>query len=92
MPINELKIDKSFIEDLLHDKNDSQIVSAIISIAKALELKVVAEGVEREEEVKVLKDLQCDKIQGYFYSKPLEIDNFIKLLEQYNTHNGNQQL
>jgi diguanylate cyclase (GGDEF)-like protein/PAS domain S-box-containing protein len=83
LPIDELKIDKSFIQDILIDKNDTQIVSAIISIAKALELKIVAEGVEHKEEVELLRELGCDKIQGYYFSKPLKKDDFLNYIDNF---------
>jgi diguanylate cyclase (GGDEF)-like protein/PAS domain S-box-containing protein len=84
LPIDELKIDKSFIQDILKDKNNAQIVSAIISIAKSLELNVVAEGVEEYKEVEILSKLECDKIQGFYYSKPLDKDNFNSFIQNFN--------
>jgi diguanylate cyclase (GGDEF)-like protein/PAS domain S-box-containing protein len=70
-PVNKLKIDRSFIRDLSIDSDDAAITSAIISMAKGLSLKVIAEGVETEEQMAFLRDHQCDEIQGYFFSKPI---------------------
>ncbi|WP_229833508.1 bifunctional diguanylate cyclase/phosphodiesterase [Alishewanella longhuensis] len=69
--LSKLKIDQSFIRDLLTDADDKAIVSAIISMAKSLELTTIAEGVETLEQQQMLHQLGCDDIQGYFYSKPL---------------------
>ncbi|MBF0383982.1 MAG: EAL domain-containing protein [Magnetococcales bacterium] len=79
-PIDTLKIDQSFIRDLSIDSDESQIVSAIISMAHRLKLKVVAEGVETREQLKFLEKEGCDTIQGYYYSKPLPMGDFTLLL------------
>jgi len=70
-PINTLKIDRSFISEMTKVKGDVVLVSAIISMAKALGISVVAEGVEIKKEVDILVSLDCDYIQGYYFSKPL---------------------
>jgi len=70
-PIDTLKIDRSFITEMANVAGDVVLVSAIISMAKALDISVVAEGVEHKEEVDILTKLNCDYIQGYYYSKPL---------------------
>ena len=80
LPINELKIDKSFISDLNRDKDGKAIVSAIIAMAHQLNLKVVAEGVETKEELDYLKQQKTDIIQGYYFSKPLMPNELMKLL------------
>ena len=77
---DKLKIDKSFIDNLQTDKEDQVIVSATISMAKKLGLKVIAEGVERQEQVDILKKFGCDIIQGFLYSKPLVKEDIEKLL------------
>ncbi len=74
MPIDALKIDKSFVDDILTDSDDAEIVIAIIRLAHALNLRVVAEGVETVEQVVFLKDQGCDEIQGYVVAKPLPPD------------------
>ena len=71
MPIDALKIDKSFVNDVLTDSDDAEIVNATIRLAHALKLRVVAEGVETFEQVAFLKQNGCDEIQGYVVSKPL---------------------
>lgn len=71
LPISSLKIDRAFIMDLPGNANNMTIVSAMISLAHALKLKVVAEGVETEEQVNILRLLKCDEMQGYVFSKPL---------------------
>ncbi|MHB1214676.1 MAG: putative bifunctional diguanylate cyclase/phosphodiesterase [Thiobacillus sp.] len=71
MPIDALKIDKSFVKDVLTDEDDAEIANAIIRLAHALKLRVVAEGVETLEQVAFLKQNGCDEIQGYLVSKPL---------------------
>ena len=70
MPVDTLKIDRAFIRDLDGGKENSAIVEAILSVAKTVGLNVVAEGIEEEEQLQVLKDLGCEKGQGYYFSKP----------------------
>ncbi|WP_324780687.1 putative bifunctional diguanylate cyclase/phosphodiesterase [Thiobacillus sedimenti] len=74
MPIDALKIDKSFVNDVLRDGDDAEIVNAIIRLAHALNLRVVAEGVETQEQAAFLKQGGCDEIQGYVIAKPLPPD------------------
>jgi diguanylate cyclase (GGDEF)-like protein len=71
MPVDALKIDRSFVKDVLTDSDDAEIANAIIRLAHALKLRVVAEGVETLEQVAFLKQNGCDEIQGYVISKPL---------------------
>lgn len=71
LPIDILKIDQSFVRDLDKDLGDHAIVTAIVNMARALALRVVAEGVETQEQLDILQQLGCDEHQGYFYSKPL---------------------
>jgi len=80
LPINELKIDKSFISDLSSGKDGEAIVSAIIAMAHQLGLQVVAEGVETGAELDFLKQTNADIIQGYYFSRPLAKDEFIDFL------------
>ncbi|MBT1072212.1 EAL domain-containing protein [Pelotalea chapellei] len=70
-PINSIKIDKSFVCDLREGSNTSPIIHAIIGIAKGFRLDLVVEGVETLYQMKILHDLGCDEMQGYFFSKPL---------------------
>jgi len=71
LPIDKLKIDKSFVDDLPEDEDSMSITKAIISLSKNLNLKVIAEGVETSEQKEFLVENGCDNIQGYYYSKPL---------------------
>jgi diguanylate cyclase (GGDEF)-like protein/PAS domain S-box-containing protein len=73
-PVSKLKIDRSFIRDVAVNPDDAAITTAIISMAKSLNLKVIAEGVEDEAQMSFLRAHQCDEIQGYYFSKPLAVD------------------
>lgn len=77
-PINKLKISQLFVKGVMTDRNDQIIVTSIIALAKSLKLKVVAEGVENEEQLSFLKQRQCDEIQGYLFCKPLPAEVFCK--------------
>ena len=81
-PLKSLKIDKSFILDIPHNKDDMMITSAIISMAKNLGLNVIAEGVESKEHIHFLTEHQCDLMQGYYFSPPVPVNEFNKLLEK----------
>ena len=78
-PLDELKIDRSFVIGLAKDETDASIVRAIIALAHSLEFRVVAEGVETEEQLAALRRLGCDVFQGYFFSRPLPAEEFEKL-------------
>jgi diguanylate cyclase (GGDEF)-like protein/PAS domain S-box-containing protein len=82
LPITSLKIDQSFVRDCMVDADDAAIVTAIISLARSLKLEVVAEGVETEEQIGFLDSLGCDKLQGYFFSRPLPAEAFTTLLQK----------
>ena len=81
-PIGKLKIDRSFVMDVISDPNDAAIVDAIIAMAKALKLKVVAEGVEHRAHLEFLRSLGCDQMQGYFFSRPLAAHKMGELLAE----------
>ena len=76
MPADELKIDKTFVQDMLNDDSDAAIVRATIDLAHNLGLKVVAEGVETEATAAALRALDCDTLQGFLFSKPLAVNAF----------------
>ncbi|MCK5665812.1 MAG: EAL domain-containing protein, partial [Thiotrichaceae bacterium] len=80
LPVNMLKIDRSFIEELTKNKNNDAIVDTIIVMARHMGLEVLAEGVETKVQLDFLKQHDCHFYQGYYFSKPLAIDNFIDLL------------
>lgn len=86
-PINILKIDKSFVIDMVDDKEDRVIVQTIISMAHSLGFTTVAEGVETQKHIDILKSLGCDEFQGYFYSKAIPRDEFTQLLKNYTSLN-----
>jgi diguanylate cyclase (GGDEF)-like protein len=79
LPVNEVKIDKSFVKDMITNKNDAVIVKSIIDLGHNLSLNVVAEGVENKQTAARLKELGCDELQGHFFSAPLSSDDFFKL-------------
>ena len=76
MPLTELKIDKSFVEDIQNSENDAVIVKATINLGHNLGLQVTAEGVETEEILNQLKEYGCDIAQGYYFTKPLSVTDF----------------
>ena len=84
IPASELKIDRSFVKNMLNDKVDLHIVKSIINMAHGFGLKVVAEGIEDEETYQVMISLGCDVAQGYYVSEPLSQTQFIEWLNQYN--------
>jgi two-component system CheB/CheR fusion protein len=81
LPITKLKIDKSFIDDVVDSTSDQHIVSVIVSLAKGLNLEIVAEGVETREQLEVIKKEGCHLVQGYYFSKPLSESRVDQLLE-----------
>ena len=80
LPVDTLKIDRSFISQLDTNDNDSAITRAIIAMAHSLDLRVVAEGVERRSHIEFLQEHACDEVQGYFISKPLPVNEFDEFL------------
>jgi diguanylate cyclase (GGDEF)-like protein len=83
MPAREVKIDKSFVMDMLTNENDAVIVRATIDLAHNLGMKVVAEGVENIGTLTRLTELSCDSIQGFYFSKPLAAADFLKWLKSF---------
>jgi len=82
LPIDYLKIDRSFIAKIDEDSNDLTIVTAIISMAHSLHLKIVAEGVEKAAQRDLLSGLQCDQIQGYLVSRPVPENQIVALFSR----------
>jgi diguanylate cyclase (GGDEF)-like protein len=82
LPVDSLKIDRSFVTNLNTNPNDMAIVSTVIALAHALDLRVVAEGVETDEQLKLLRLLKCDEIQGYLVSRPVPPDEAIALADR----------
>ncbi len=81
-PIDKLKIDKAFVRDIPDDNNDLAIVSAIIAMAHALDLRVQAEGVETEAQMEFLRDIGCEYAQGYLFGRALPSEDFALLLAE----------
>lgn len=82
LPINIIKIDRSFIVNMTKTPKDMAMVATIVELAHALDLRVVAEGVDSEEQLKSLRLMRCDEIQGYLYSPPVPFEQFRTMLEQ----------
>lgn len=82
LPVNTLKIDRSFIQDINSNRDDAAIITAIIALAHSLHLSVVAEGVENREQLMFLQSRQCEIVQGYLLSKPLSQEEMTKLLQR----------
>ena len=82
LPVDHIKIDKSFIDDIDKNPQDLKIVQAIILMAQGLQLKVVAEGVETEKQLSILREEHCDVVQGYLLSRPLSVEDFESLIDE----------
>ncbi|MFK1606690.1 EAL domain-containing protein [Klebsiella pneumoniae] len=79
-PFDAIKLDRTFISGIAHVARDLSIVRSIVSLGKAFSLGIVAEGVENNEQFELLKNMNCDEFQGYYYSKPLSGDQLIDFL------------
>jgi EAL domain-containing protein (putative c-di-GMP-specific phosphodiesterase class I) len=84
LPLDQLKIDQSFVRDIMIDSNDASIVNTIIALGLSLGLEVLAEGVETEEQIQMLLSHGCQAFQGYLFSKPVPIDDFEVMLARDN--------
>ena len=83
-PIDKLKIDKSFVSRIKSNQHDPAIINAIISMAHSLGIKVVAEGVETKVQFDYLKHFNCDEIQGYYFSQPLDVEEAQRFFVEQN--------
>ncbi len=83
LPINCLKIDQSFVRDVCSDAGDAQIVAAMISLGKSLKLRVVAEGVEEEEQLEFLRQHGCDEVQGFLMARPMPPDELVRFVRDH---------
>jgi EAL domain-containing protein (putative c-di-GMP-specific phosphodiesterase class I) len=82
LPMRTLKIDQSFVRDIATDENDEIIVNATAVLAHAMEMKVVAEGVETQQQLEFIRDLQCEEYQGYLFSRPVPPEEAEKFLRR----------
>ncbi|HSG22043.1 MAG TPA: EAL domain-containing protein, partial [Azonexus sp.] len=82
LPIDVLKIDRSFVRDVDHDEEDAQIVKTIVALGQALKLTMIAEGIESSSQADLLHALGCDQAQGYLFSRPLPADELAQWLDQ----------
>jgi EAL domain-containing protein (putative c-di-GMP-specific phosphodiesterase class I) len=80
-PIDTLKIDQSFVRQITSAPDDTTIVTAVISMGRALHLRVIAEGVETKDELAFLQAHECHEAQGYYFSRPVPPEEFAKLLK-----------
>ncbi len=92
LPIDTIKIDRTFIKSLPDSQSDLALSKAIIDIGKEFELKVVAEGVETKEQLELLKQHGCYQIQGYLFSKPLTVDELFEFVDRWNSHQQHKKL
>jgi diguanylate cyclase (GGDEF)-like protein len=82
LPLNTLKIDRSFISDLRPDTKDAEIIKSVISLGQGLKLQIVAEGVDDPEQLAVLRDLNCEIVQGFLFSRPLSAADMTEILRE----------
>lgn len=91
-PIDKLKIDQSFIRGLVDHHEDQNITKAIIHLGHSLDLKIIAEGVELEEQESFLTELHCDFLQGYYFSKPIPLQDLLEFLELWGIYLANKEI
>ena len=86
-PLHTLKIDQNFIRDLRSDAHDLALISAILAMGRGFNLRIVAEGIENEHQLNILRHLQCEEVQGYWFSRPLKVKDATQFLQQhFQTH------
>ena len=88
IPIDVLKMDRGFLRDIEHSKKAMQLVKLIIDIAKNLQVPVVAEGIETEKQMKMLKNAGCEIVQGFYFSRPLSVADFEQQIIDNNIGNN----
>lgn len=81
LPLTQIKIDRSFVTDVLTDSNDAAIIQMILAIGNTIQCNIVAEGVERLEQFEILKKFGCHYFQGFYFSRPIAIEDFENLVE-----------
>jgi EAL domain-containing protein (putative c-di-GMP-specific phosphodiesterase class I) len=82
LPVDVLKLDMRFVQNLHSNEKQEKMLGLVIDIAQFMSMQIVAEGVENEDQLNMLRSLGCVTIQGYYFSKPLALDDFIKLAEE----------
>ena len=87
LPVEKLKIDRSFVMDIPDDGDDNAITRAIVALGKSMQLKVVAEGVENDRQAAFLQEIGCDQVQGFYYSPPLDAVHFEEILRSHRSLN-----
>ncbi|GAB2196076.1 sensor domain-containing protein [Sessilibacter sp. MAH4] len=88
LPVSTLKIDQSFVRDISVDRSDKVLVQSMANMGKLLGLKVVAEGVEENDQLDIIREFGCDEYQGYFFSRPIPCVDFIELLKRHRQMRG----
>ena len=84
LPAKTIKIDRSFVLDIDKDEDDRSIIAAIVAMAESLGKDVIAEGSETKEQICALRQLKCNQIQGYYFSRPIKIDKFREFIADFN--------
>ena len=92
LPLDTLKIDRSFLQDIMTDSYDKTIVKTIIAMAHSMELKVTAEGVETQEQLGLLRQYECDEIQGYLFSRPMTASDVTEILREGQASESHRKL
>ncbi|MFP5506295.1 MAG: EAL domain-containing protein, partial [Gammaproteobacteria bacterium] len=80
--VDKLKIDQSFVRDMIDDPNDAVIVDAIVQMARSLNLRTIAEGVENEQLLAALRARGCDEVQGFYFARPMPAEDFLHYLAE----------
>jgi diguanylate cyclase (GGDEF)-like protein/PAS domain S-box-containing protein len=88
LPFNYIKVDKNFVDDITNNTGDSIILKAIINLADELNLSCIAEGVETQEQLDFLRASQCQYVQGYFFAKPMPLEELIQFVKEFNGQNN----
>jgi len=83
LPLDRIKIDQSFIKNISNNEQDKAIVKTIVTIANLLNMKVIAEGVETEEQLKIVKESGCTEVQGFYFAKPMPAEDYIKFIKTF---------
>jgi len=91
LPFHTIKIDRSFVAEIPYSQDDIAITKSVVALGKSFNYKVIAEGVETKEQLEFLKNLHCDLIQGFYYSKPMSAKDFANFYKELEVKSGNQK-